>query len=406
MEGIREEIINNEVNGGPAAGAKSRVERLEESKEAKKRKKKEKPPKEKKNKEDKMAEGGEKKKKGKIVAIILITLFILLVGYRILTNFILTDEETVETIVNVKTAVAEMGEIYLESPVTAKIEAKEEVAVVPLAAGKVTSVNVKAGDYVSQGTVLFKIDDTQAQSSLTQAKEAYELAKTTYERMEFLYNEGVISQQDYESTKAQYTNAEITYNSALEAVSYYTVTAPISGYVTVMDVSVGSVAGQSMAAAIADTSQLVINAKVTESLAGKINVGDEVEIFVSSLDKTFSGNITAASKAPSIGTVTYPVTIVINDPEKELMAGMFAEVRIKSEQTESALIVPSEAVIVKGGESVVVTLDGNIPKLNPVETGIDNGEYAEILSGINAGDIIVVAGQHYVEEGKEVRIVE
>ncbi|MDO4481114.1 MAG: efflux RND transporter periplasmic adaptor subunit [Bacillota bacterium] len=405
MEGIREEIINNEVSSEPAA-AKSRVERLEESKEAKKLKRKEKKPREKKSGGENRPEDSGKSKKGIIAVMIIVILLALLAGYRIMTNYFQDDEESVETIINVKTAVAEIGDIYLESPVTAKLEAKEEVAVVPLAAGKVTSVGVKVGDYVKQGTVLFKIDDTQIQSSITQAREACELARTTFERIEYLYSEGVVSQQDYESTKAQYTNAELAYSSALESASYYTVTAPISGYVTVMDVSVGSVAGQSMAAAIADTSQLVINAKVAENLAGKINVGDRVDIYVSSLNKTFGGSVTTASKVPSIGTVTYPVTISVNDPENELMAGMFAEVRIKTAQEASALIVPSESVIVKGGETIVVTLDGNIPEFNPVEVGIDNGEYAEILSGIKAGDVIVVAGQHYVEEGKEVRIVE
>lgn len=350
--------------------------------------------------------GTGKQRKKRIAVIAVAVLFVLLIGYRIVTNFVLDGEEAAEQIVNVKTDVVKMGEIYLESPVTAKIQAHEEVAIVPLVAGKVTSVNVKVGDYVTQGTVLFTIDDTQMQSSLVQAREGYNLAKATYERMQVLYNEGVISQQDFESARTQYITAEQGYNTAMESAAYYTVTTPISGYVTSMSVTVGGVAGQQMAASVADDSKLVIKNTVSESLAGKINVGDKVDVYVSSLDKIFEGTVTTASKIPSIGTVTYPIEIELSDPGDELMAGMFAEIRIKSEHMESALVVPSESVIIKNGESVVVTLDGTMPVFNKVVTGIDNGEYVEIISGIKQGQTIVVSGQHYVVEGEEVRIVE
>ncbi|MBE6020192.1 MAG: efflux RND transporter periplasmic adaptor subunit [Firmicutes bacterium] len=350
--------------------------------------------------------GTGKQRKRRIAVIIVAVLFVFLIGYRIVDNFILDGDESVEQIVNVKTDVVKMGEIYLESPVTAKIQAHEEVAIVPLVAGKVTSVNVKVGDYVTQGTVLFTIDDTQMQSSLVQAREGYNLAKATYERMQILYNEGVISQQDFESARTQYITAEQGYNTAVESAAYYTVTTPISGYVTSMSVTVGGVAGQQMAASVADDSKLVIKNTVSESLAGKINVGDKVDVYVSSLDKIFEGTVTTASKIPSIGTVTYPIEIELSDPNDELMAGMFAEIRIKSEHMESALVVPSEAVIIKNGESVVVTLDGTMPVFNKVETGIDNGELVEIISGVKQGQTIVVSGQHYVVEGEEVRVVE
>lgn len=347
-----------------------------------------------------------KRSRGKIVILILLALLVLLAGYRILTNFILNDEEAPATTVNVKVTTAALGEIYVESPIAAKVQAIEEVPVVPMAAGQVTSVNVKVGDYVKKGAVLFKIDDTQAQVSLTQATEGLRLAKATYDRMQFLYNEGAVSQQDYESARASYVNAETGYSAAVEAAGYYTVTAPISGYVTTLDVTVGSIAGQAMAAAVADTSQLVVKTSVTENMVGKINPGDVVEVYVSTLDKIFEGTVTAFSKAPSMGKITYPLTIALNDPDKELIAGMFAEVRIRSDQKESALLVPSDAVIIKNGESVVVTLDGTMPVMNTVATGIDNGEQVEIVSGIRAGDVVVIAGQHYVKEGEAVRIAE
>ncbi len=348
----------------------------------------------------------EKGKKGKIIIIVIAVLFLLLIGYRIVTNYVI-DKETDETVaVNVKTATAQMGSISVEAPVTAKIEAGDEVAIVPMVAGKVTSVNVKVGDKVSKGQTLFTIDDTQVRNGMAQANEALSMAATTLNRMTVLYNEGAISQADYDSAKLQYDNAVITAQNASSTLSYYTVTAPISGCITALSVTEGGVASQGMMGTIVDTSTLEINTTVTENLARKINVGDAVDVYISSLDKTVQGRVKTFSKIPGTGTVTYPVTISLSGAENDLMAGMFAEVRIKSEESNQALIVPSEAVIIKNGETVVVTLKDKLPVINVVEVGIDNGEQAEILSGIKAGDTVVVVGQQYVKEGEEVNIVE
>lgn len=345
------------------------------------------------------------KKRNVIIAVILI-LFLALLGYRLATNVFMEEEPEAKTPVNVKVTTAVVGDIYVEAPITAKIEAADEAAIVPLMAGRITSVKVKEGDHVSKGDVLFTIDDTQAANSLAQASEALNLAKTNFERMEFLYNEGVISQAEYDSANSQYISAQLNYNSAAQAASYYTVTAPISGYITSLDAKEGSVAGQTMMGMISDISKLEINMNVTESMASKISVGDSVNIYISSLDKTLTGRVSEFNKIPETGKVTYPVKVIVNGSNKELIAGMFAEVRIKSEHNSSAIIVPSESVIVKNGEASVVILDGKMPVITPVETGIDNGVQVEIISGVNEGDTVVVSGQQYVTEGEEVNIID
>ena len=397
---------------------------------------------------------------GKIIIVVALLALLGLVGYRVYDHFIADGGAAENSAVTVKVAVASEGEIYVESPITAKVEAIQEAAILPVVAGKVTSVNYKEGDYVKKGAVLLTVDDTQAkaqveqakaamtqmESAVTQAKTAVEQANTgveqakamldvaeaDFERYKTLYEEGVISQQQYESAQLQVTNAQAqyanaqsqqvtaqaqvtsvqaqadsakaAYQSAQESLSYYSVTAPISGYLTSFSATTGGVVGQAVVGNIADTSELVVNTTVSEALTGKINEGDIVDVYISSLNETVKGTVTTFTKVPAPNTVTYPITITIKNPDSDILAGMFVEVRVKSDYKAYAVKVPSDAVMIKNGEPIVVTVVDGLPVFNTVVTGIDNGEEVEIVTGIKKGDVVITSGQQYVREGEEVNI--
>ena len=92
------------------------------------------------------------------------------------------------------------------------------------------------------------------------------------------------------------------------------------------------------------------------------------------------------------------------NPDADILAGMFVEVRVKTDYKAYAVKVPSDAVMIKNGEPIVVTIEEGLPVFNSVVTGIDNGEEVEIVSGIKKGDVVITSGQQYVQEGEEVNI--
>ena len=151
-----------------------------------------------------------------------------------------------------------------------------------------------------------------------------------------------------------------------------------------------------------------IETTVSEYIAGYIKIGDEVDVYVSTLgDTPYKGTVTAFSPAPALGTLTYPITITLDNESGDLMSGMFAEVKFTAEEADDTICIPSDAVIMKNGKSVAVIIDEDlIPSFREVETGIDNGEFVEILSGIKEGETVVISGQNFVEEGIAVRIIE
>lgn len=348
-------------------------------------------------------------KKGVIIIVIAILFILALLAYRISANFNTADVAEEEKPVNVKTTVAELLSIYATTPISGRIQPIEEVMIMPLASGEITRVYVKMGDQVRKGAALFEVDKAQIATTLNQAREAYSNAQTAYERMEKLYGEGAVSLQSYEQTQAQYVTARESFNAASNAYSNTTVKSPINGYVTSLAATVGSLASPGApAATIADVSELKIDTTVSEYLIPKLKVGDPVDITIATLGShPYEGIITAISPAPAAGSLTYPVSISVKDDSDTIMAGMFAEISIISDEKDMVLCIPSEAVIIKSGEPVVVVLgSGDMPTFKNVTTGIDNGEFVEITSGLSEGETIVVLGQQYVKEGSAVNVVE
>ncbi len=340
------------------------------------------------------------------IVLLLLLCFLAFFGYRIYQYVTRPAEEIEAELVNVTVEQAVLEDISEQAPITGRLAPVEEVAIVPLAQGQVTRVYVSVGDKVTKGQTLFTIDSSSIAAQLNQAKVGVDAAKSAYDRMQTLYDEGAVSAQDLESVRTQYLSARESYNQVAEIAGNYTVTAPITGYVTSLSVSAGSIAGGSMAGSVANVDSLVIDTVVSENMAARIEVGDPVEVYIASVDKTYAGTVTTFSRIPSIGTLTYPVTITM-EKNDELFAGMFAEVHMTSETASDTVTVSSGSVIIKGGRSVVCVVDPStsIPAFREVTTGIDNGTRVQILSGLEVGETVVNSGQQFVTEGEAVKIV-
>lgn len=358
----------------------------------------------------------ERRSRKKVIGIILV-LLLLLVIYRIATaNNQEKAEEKMQ--VSVKASVTKVSDINVTTPLAGTIKAEDEANVVAMLQSNVSNVYVSVGDYVSKGTVLFTQDTStlqgnigSASAAISMAQESLASAKTNYERMAVMYNEGGVSQQQYEAAETQYKTAQASLaqaqsgmSSASAAVSNGTARAPISGYVTAVNVVAGAYPSGTPAVSIANTGTLKLDTNISEYLVSKIKVGDTVNVVVRSYsDEPFAGIIKTIAPAPSAG-LTYPIEISLAGAPAEIKAGMFAEVNLISDSKKNVLCVPSDAVIIKNSQTKVVVLKDNVPEYVDVETGLDNGEFVEIISGLKEGTTVVTEGQHYIIEGEKVTI--
>lgn len=365
------------------------------------------------------------KKKGsakKVIAIIFLLILIALGIFRLIQFRMDRPQPEQKNPVNVAVTHAAISNIQVTTPLTATVQAHNQVSLSATLQAKVTDVYVSVGDHVAAGTPLFSLDSTQVQSAATQAEVALNQAQTNlnsakanWDRMTALYDDGAIPKVQLDQAQDAYHNALSMVNQAQASVSSAednlengTVTTPISGYVTELNVKKGMFPPPGVAAAtVTDTSNLEIKTNVSEYLISKICVGQPVSVMIKSLsDQPFSGKIKTISPAPSAQSFTYPITVALNGKHHGVMAGMFAEVEIVSDHRENVVCIPSNSVLVKGGQTQVVVLDEKqIPTFQPVETGLDNGTLVEIKSGLKPNDIVVIQGQNYVIAGEAVHIV-
>ncbi|WP_129596144.1 efflux RND transporter periplasmic adaptor subunit [Anaerophilus nitritogenes] len=337
-----------------------------------------------------------------------------------------------EKLVTVKTFNAQKKSIVLKTTLSGKIKPIEESSITPKIPGKVTKVYVEIGNKVQRGDVLFELDKEDVINSIKQAESAYkvalanlahtqeqiDLAKKNFERTKNLYEEGAISLQQYEQAelsssdtnlqviKAQIDQAKVALDTANSRLVDCSITAPISGFITSVDINEGEMASVgSPALTIANINTVTIETNISENMINKVHLGDSVDIFIKSAsEKPFSGKISALSPAPNKNELTYPLKISLENKDALIKAGMFAEIHIVSEKKDNIIAIPSDAVITKEGKQVVFVVNKNTSKSKEVSLGLDNGKEVEIIKGLNEGDVIVTKGQNYLDEGSKVKI--
>ena len=242
------------------------------------------------------------------------------------------------------------------------------------ASGEITSLNVSVGSRVSAGTVLAAIGGESAENSLADAALAIQ-------------------------------NAQLSLQSAQEALDSYTITSPISGTVIEKNLKAGDQlnGGDSGAmAVIYDLSQLELQMDVSELDIGQIQPGQTVEITAEALPgQTFTGVVEKVSVngTTTDGFTTYPVTILLSE-YGDLNPGMNVSAHIIVERAENAMCVPAEAVnsdgtVLVAGEGAfaedgVTIADPSKIESRPVTLGRGNQDYVEITSGLEEGETVLL----------------
>lgn len=246
---------------------------------------------------------------------------------------------------------------------------------------EVEAMLVHEGDYVTEGTPIFRIASKDAEDLLDTYQDAMAQAEESLES----------AQSKVDSTKESYDN--------------YTITAPISGQVITKSVKEGDTISRNSGSSdttltvIYDLSQLTFEMSVDELDVRSVQVGQKVSVTADALEgQTFAGTVTNVSleSVQSNGVTNYPVTVTL-DETGDLLPGMNVDGVILLDQTEDALMIPIDSLM--RGNRVYVKDDtvkeaaGSVPagfRAVEVETGLTNDDYVEIVSGLSEGEEVYV----------------
>ena len=317
------------------------------------------------------------------------------------------QQESNVTVVNAANPTT--GDVSVTSSLTGTVEAADVVYVYAKAGGDVTAVNVKAGDIVSQGQVLMEINTEQVESAknnMDSAQVNLSQAQSNLNRMQILYGSGDLSDQEYEQYQNNLKSAELQYESAKlqyeKQVEYSTISAPIAGRVESVDVDVYDRVNQSaQLCVIAGEGQNSITFYVTQRMMQNLKTGDELEI--SKNGTTYTGNITEISNMVDASTGLFKVKGDMTGSD-EIAIGSTVKIELVTERAENAMLVPVDAIYYSGGNAYVYLYEDGKAKMTSVEVGIYDSENAQILSGLNADDMVVSTWSSNLYEGADIRL--
>lgn len=285
---------------------------------------------------------------------------------------------------------------------------KEEVTLMGGGAGsRIDRVHVAVGSKVSKGQVLINQDmrDMAIQRSNLEINRA-ELVDNL-EKTIALLEAGAAAQSQVTALENQLQLLDLQIENLNLNLEKMQVRSTISGLVSALHVVEGQMASaQTPVATIVNIDTLKLDIQVGENYIGGIKEGQTIEVVIPSLEnKIIQGKITAVPPSVDPRTKTFLVTVEISNPGHEIKGGMYAEVALVVARQEEALAVPQFAIVNRDDAQVVFVVQDGKALAREVEVGLTLGNLAEIVSGLEPGDEVIVEGQYAVSDGAPVEVV-
>jgi len=293
---------------------------------------------------------------------------------------------------------------YVE--VQGKIDAEENVTAYPQAQGTITAIYVKAGQRVSKGQLLVQLDNSILKQQLAQGEAQVELLQTLFERQKNLWDQKIGTEVQFLQAKTNLQTTQKQQDALKQQSAFYSIKSPINGSVETMDLKLGQVAGPGMTGInIVNDNSLKIKANVPESYAASVRVGNTVKVVVPDAKDSLNATVNFAAKAIDPVSRSFPVEVKLPS-RASLRPNMTAVLRIADYTNKNAITVPVKAVQQSDtGDYVYVSVNG-IAKRAPIKEGAISGGNVEVVSGLKAGDEVIIDGVADVDEGDKVRVLQ
>jgi RND family efflux transporter MFP subunit len=296
---------------------------------------------------------------------------------------------------------------YVE--VQGNVDTKENLIIYPQYSGTLLSLNVIAGQKVSKGQVIGKIDDGGLGQQVAQLETQAALAKTTFERQKRLWDQKIGSEIQYLQAQTNMISQEKAVSQLKAQLGKTVITAPISGVVDEIITERGQVVapGQGIVR-IVNLSNMYVSTSVPESYIGKLKVGTPVDVTLTSLGKNYVGKIRQVANNINPANRSFNIEVSVPNTDNLLRPNQVAQLKVIDYTSKNAVIVPSNVIQEDAkGQKFVYTITNikgatGVAKKVFVKVGQTSANYTEILGGISADDVVVTEGANTLSEGMKV----
>ena len=351
--------------------------------------------------------------------IVLVVFAVLIVGPLLVFGyyFIFPPKPPAQPLQTVQVLPVRLRTLHHKVTIPAGIESFRKAVLYAHVPGYLKILNVDKGDYVHQGQVLAYIQDPELYQTYQRSIARVRIADLTYHRIKrvWLDHPALISKERVQQKLALYLKAvaEMRHEEAL--ISYKTIAAPFDGMITHRYVDPGKLISEGTNATA--TAQPIVTLEKVDTLrayvwvpadvAPQIRRGQKVEVHFAGLPhQTFWGRVTRYDFAENQRTRTMRTEVDMENPGFVIHPGMYGKFTFYLQRYPDAILIPGMAVMARRDKpySVMIVKGGKALEV-PVTLGIDNAKWVQILSGLSAGDQLVMAGKWHVHSGEKVRAV-
>jgi membrane fusion protein (multidrug efflux system) len=317
------------------------------------------------------------------------------------------DTEEEDEAVPVEIVTLSRGRIESILRFSTNLEAESEVQVFSEAARKINQLLVEEGDIVRKGQVLVRLQNEAQQTELARVKSQLENAEQEYIRQTNLYEQQLISVDEYNDVTYELEQLQLTLQDAERELGYTQVRAPIAGTITERFVNVGDhLTVNQHLFDIIDFDSIVARIYVPEKELSRMRVGQEARILAEAAgDDERRGAVDRIAPRVDPRSGTVKVTVAI-PPSEGILPGMYVTVELITDVHDQAVLVPKKALVYDADQLFIFRLkeDDSVERLL-ITASLEDRDNIEPAGILETGDRIVVAGQASLKDGSTVRLV-
>ena len=294
---------------------------------------------------------------------------------------------------------------YLE--VQGNIDTKENVLIQPEIPGTLVTLHVKAGQHVSKGQVLGRVDDGGMSEQLASVENQYALAKTTFIRQSNLWSQKIGSEIQYLNAQTQMVSAQKAVAQLKAQLGKTVIKAPFSGVIDEVFVERGEVVSANPRGLmrLVNLSNMYVSTMVPETYIGKLKIGTVVEVKLSALGKTYAGKVRQVASNINPSNRSFSIEIAVPNTDNLLRPNQVAKLKITDYVNPKAITVPTNSIQKDGqGNAYVYVASAStgtkaVAKKTSVVVGKSANNVTEIVEGLQAKDLVVTDGVNTISEG-------
>ena len=318
---------------------------------------------------------------------------------------VMASKKNAKRVLNVNATVIRPQLLTDEILISGSLLPDEEVNLSFETSGKIIEINFQEGTFVKKGDLLAKVNDKPLQAQLKRLMAQLKLAEDRVYRQSALLERDAVSKEAYEKVKTELATLNADIDLVKANILQTELRAPLDGIIGLRQISVGTYASPStIVAKLTKICPLEVEFAVPERYANDVKSGANLDFSLEGVLNPYQAKVYA--RESKIDPVTHTLTIRALYPNSEstVLPGRYASIRLKKQEIEDALAIPSEAIVPEMGKDKVFLYKAG--KAQPVEikTGLRTESQVQVVDGLQSGDTIIVSGTLQLRTGLPVTL--